>query len=55
MVAQFVQDFVQLESSRQRLNQHRGPYRTVRHAHHPLAILKHVIPQTCFEMAFELR
>ena len=53
VLAQLVEDFMQLKSSRQRLNQHRGPHRALRHAHHPLAVLEHVIPQTSFEVAFE--
>ena len=55
VVAQFVQNFVHFERGQDRLDQHRGAHRALRHAKLILRHHKHVVPQPRLKVAFHLR
>ena len=54
MVAQLVEDLVHLERGRQRLDQHRGLDRSMRHAELALRVGEDVVPEPGLEMALQL-
>src|SRR5216683_1041110 len=54
VLAQFVQDFVNLKRRKNRFDQHRGANGPARNSHIVLGEIKNVVPQTRFLMALQL-
>src|SRR3984893_1690352 len=52
MLPQFIEDFIHLESSQDRLNKNSGLDRSSLQSHHLLRMEKHVVPETRLEVAF---
>ena len=55
MIAQLPQDFVHLKRGENRLDQHGRADGPIGNAQRPLRMDEYVIPQTCFQMALDLR
>src|ERR1700733_4691940 len=54
VLAQFVKNFVEFEGSQNGFNQYRGAYRAMRYAQGILRVDENIVPETRFQMTFDL-